>query len=171
MQYNSLHEDFLGRLRNIHQLVRQGRVLLEEVAARWHKADTLLDSNWRALGEAALARAKRELDGRTVQCGVTHGDFVPWNTRVDGGRLFVFDWESASWEAPGGWDEFHFYTQVASLLRNNALHLLLDRWSGQRASFLLYLLSSVCSLLDEDVPAAHAEIMCRQSMLAEQLVS
>jgi hypothetical protein len=170
VEYDSLHEDFLSHLRSIHQLIKPGQVLLEEVAARWHKAETLLDSKWRALGEAALARAKRELDGRTVRCGVAHGDFAPWNTHVGDGRLYVFDWESASWEAPTSWDIFHFKTQVAAFLNKKSdMPISWDCRSGERASFLLYLLNSACELSGEESPAQDVGLEHRRQLLAKQL--
>ena len=170
VEYDRPHEDFLSHLRNIHQLIKPGPVLLEEVAARWHKAETLLDSKWRALGQAALARAKRELDGRTVRCGVAHGDFAPWNTHMGDGRLYVFDWECASWEAPASWDIFHFKTQVASLLNKKSdMHISWDCRSGERASLLLYLLNSACELSGEESPAQHVGLEYRRRLLAKQL--
>ena len=170
VEYERLHEDFLSHLRSIHQLIKPGHVLLEEVAARWHKAETLLDSKWRTLGEAALARAKRELDGRTVRCGVAHGDFTPWNTHVGEGRLYVFDWESASWEAPTSWDTFHFKTQVASLLNKKCdMHIPWDCRSDERASFLLYLLNSACELSGEESPDLGVALEYRRQLLAKLL--
>jgi hypothetical protein len=170
VEYDRRHEDFLSHLKSIHQLIKPGQVLLEEVAARWHKAETLLDSKWRALGQAALARAKRELDGRMVLCGVAHGDFAPWNTHMGDGRLYVFDWESASWDAPISWDIFHFKTQVAALLnKQNNLHISGDRRSGERASFLLYLMSSACQLFDEESPTLRVGLEYRRQVLAKQL--
>jgi hypothetical protein len=170
VEYDSLHEGFLSNLRSIHQVIKPGHILVEEVAARWHKAETLLDSRWRALGEAALARAKRELDGKTVCCGVAHGDFAPWNTHVGDGRLYVFDWESASWEAPTSWDIFHFKTQVAALLNKKSdMHISWDSRSGERASFLLYLLNSACELSGEEGPTQGVGLEYRRQLLAKQL--
>jgi hypothetical protein len=170
VEYDRLHEDFLSHLRSIHQLIVPGQVLLEEVAVRWHKAETLLDSKWRALGEAALARAKRELDGRTVRCGVAHGDFAPWNTHEGDGRLYVFDWESASWEAPISWDIFHFKIQVAALLNKKSdMDISWDCRSGERASLLLYLLNSASELSGEESPAQRVGLEYRRQLLTKQL--
>jgi len=46
-----------------------------------------------------------------------HGDFAPWNTKWVDGRLFIFDWEYASDEAPPAWDLFHFLVQSMLLLQ------------------------------------------------------
>jgi hypothetical protein len=166
--FSRQYEEFLRLLWGIHTAEKPGDVLWEEVAARWRKAEPGLDSAWRALGQAALAKARRELEGVMVPCGVAHGDFVPWNTRAADGRLYVFDWESASWEAPNSWDMFHFKTQVAALLnKKNDLHISSDRRSGERASFLLYLLNSACQLFGEESPD-RVGLRFRQQLLAKQ---
>jgi hypothetical protein len=170
VQFNRQCEEFLRFLWGIQTTEKPGHVLWEEVAARWRKAESSLSSGWRALGQAALAKAKRELDGVMVQCGVAHGDFAPWNTRVGDGRLYVFDWESASWESPTLWDIFHFKTQVAALLnKKNDMHISRDRRSGERASFLLYLLNSVCQLFGEESPSLGVGLEFRRQLLAKQL--
>jgi hypothetical protein len=163
-------QEFLRLLGGIQTSEKSGQVLWEEVAARWSKAEPSLSSGWRALGQAALAKAKRELDGVMVRCGVAHGDFAPWNTREGDGRLYVFDWESASGEAPTSWDFFHFKTQVAALLnKKGILHISADRRTGERASFLLYLLNSACQLFSEESPTQGIGLEYRRQLLAKQL--
>jgi len=170
VQFNRQCEEFLQLLWGIQTTEKPGHVLWEEVAARWRKAEPGLSSRWRALGQAALAKAKRELDGVMVPYGVAHGDFAPWNTRVGEGRLYVFDWEFASWEAPTLWDIFHFKTQVGALLKKkNDMHISGDRRSGERASFLLYLLNSACQLFGEESPSLGVELEFRRQLLAKQL--
>jgi hypothetical protein len=160
----------LQLLWGIQTTEKPGHVLWEEVAARWRKAEPGLSSGWRALGEAALAKSKRALDGVMVPYGVAHGDFAPWNTRVEEGRLYVFDWEFASWEAPTLWDIFHFKTQVGALLKKkNDMRISGDRRSGDRASFLLYLLNSACRLFGEESPSLGVELEFRRQLLAKQL--
>jgi hypothetical protein len=170
VEFNRMYEEFLRLLWAIHPTEKAGNVLWEEVAARWRKAEPGLSSGWRALGQAALAMAKRELDGAVIPCGVSHGDFAPWNTRVGDEGLHVFDWESASWDSPRLWDIFHFKTQAAALLnKRNDLCLSLDRRSGERASLLLYLLSSACQLFDGEGPTLSVELGFRRQLLARQL--
>jgi len=169
-QFNNLHDDFLQKLRGLHQVQKAGEALVKEVAARWQKAEPSLDSAWPALGQAALAKAERELDGVMIPCGIMHGDFAPWNTRVENGHLYAFDWESAAWDAPLLWDLFHFHVQVASLLHKNSERVSsFSRFSGERASFLLYLLASVCQQLEEGTPPGHTGLRYRQSVLTKEL--
>ena len=162
--------DFLQLLWGIHPTMQSGHALWEKVAIRWREAEPGLDSRWRGLGEAALAAARWEVEGAMIPCGVVHGDFAPWNTRAGDQGLYVFDWEYASWEAPILWDIFHFRTQVASLLgKKDDPYVSYDRFSGERASFLLYLLSSTCRLLDEESSTRNAGLEYRRKLLEKQL--
>lgn len=74
---------------------------------------------------AHLLRRAREFCGERgrpsrVPCGPLHGDFCPWNVRLSGNQLIVFDWEYARPEAPAGWDLFHFLISTAVSLRNQS---------------------------------------------------
>jgi Ser/Thr protein kinase RdoA (MazF antagonist) len=69
-------------------------------------------------GNLALARhATTLLGGATASRCVTHGDFVPWNILVTGGRTQVFDWEYGAIDGVPGWDELFFEVQVALVIR------------------------------------------------------
>jgi hypothetical protein len=149
--FGLLHKEFLQTLWSAQRSVKPGPAVVEAVAARWRAWSPLLDVEWRMVGERALEKARRELDGTTILCGFSHGDFAPWNTRIEGDRLFVFDWESAAWETPIEWDAFHFCAQVAGLLkRNSGWNFSRHGHTAQGGAFLLYLLSSLCQLLEVD---------------------
>src|SRR6202022_1757409 len=92
VEFGVAHETFLRILWGVHGSERLGQELVDEVALRWRKAELHLPAEWRELGEKALERATRELGGQMISCGLSHGDFAPWNTRKDNGRLFVLDW-------------------------------------------------------------------------------
>jgi hypothetical protein len=47
--------------------------------------------------------------------------------------------------------------------------LSLSRFSGERASFLLYLLASVCQLVEEKAPPGHTGLRYRQRLLGKEL--
>jgi hypothetical protein len=153
IEFSPAHEEFLKTLWSVKQIVKPGEALVRETASRWWKAVPRLGDKWRALGDAALERASRELAGVQIPCGIMHGDFTPWNTRAGNGRLFVCDWETSEWEAPNLWDVFHFYTQVESLLNRKVKSSILSRrTSAERASFWLYLLRSACYQVEEAAP-------------------
>lgn len=169
-QFSRQSEEFLQLLWAIGPTKKLGEALWEEVAGRWQKVEPSLSSGWRALGQAALTKAKRELGGLMIPCGLSHGDFVPWNTRLGGHGLYVFDWEYASFDSPTLWDVFHFKTQVGALLNKKDIpHISRDRRPGERASLLLYLLSSACRLFGEESPAPATGLEFRRQLLANQL--
>lgn len=163
------HEAFLRRLWRVHQVKKPGRVLVEEVTGRWQRLMPQMDGALAELGKKALDRVSRGLDGMMLPCGVVHGDFAPWNTRVEGEDLFVFDWESAAWDAPILWDKLHFHVQVNSLLKKNSGRKILpDPARTNSASFLLYLLSSACQYLEEG-GTRHPGIEYRRQALLHEL--
>ncbi len=169
VQFGILHERFLQSLWSIQRIEKPGHELVEAVASRWQKAESILEPGLRALGAWALERAGRELRGTTISCGFSHGDFAPWNSRIEDGRLFLFDWESAGEEVPNWWDGFHFHVQVASLLnRHSGRDCSLGSASGHGAIFLLYLLDSACQLLEE-APQCQSGINYRKRVLQRTL--
>jgi hypothetical protein len=142
------HEEFLKTLQGCEPAMVPGRRLLQRIAQRWERIAPRLESNWQGLGREALRIASRELDSVSLECGVQHGDFVPWNMRVQPKGLILFDWESAAWEAPALWDRFHFLAQTECHL--NLRHDESAEVRGDnRALYLLYLLNSVAQLTDE----------------------
>ncbi|MEY4385946.1 MAG: hypothetical protein RLY20_1229 [Verrucomicrobiota bacterium] len=49
---------------------------------------------------------------------IHHGDFAPWNIRVDAtGRWQVLDWERGELAGPPAWDWFHYLIQPEVLVR------------------------------------------------------
>jgi thymidylate kinase len=166
-RFGRLHTQFLERLRRASPVARSGDGLVEEIAARWDETAPALDSSWRSLGREALRLAARELRGAEITCGVWHGDFAPWNTRLRDGRLFVFDWEAAEWDMPIWWDMFHFDLQVACLLHQSS-GIDLERldapaWNGL---YLLYLLRAVARSV-EDGSGAEAIEYRKQRLLKQ----
>jgi hypothetical protein len=143
------HEEFLQNLQSCAPVMVPGRKLVERIAQWWEKVASRLETNWQRLGREALRIATRELDSVPIACGVQHGDFAPWNTRVQSKGLILFDWESAAWEAPVLWDRFHFLVQTECHLK-----LRHEEWTDvrgeNRALYLLYLLNSAAQLTDEE---------------------
>jgi hypothetical protein len=142
------HEEFLKILQDCEPVMVPGRKLVQRIAQRWEKTAPRLESSWQGLGREALRVASREVDSVSIECGVQHGDFVPWNMRVQPKGLILFDWESAAWEAPTLWDRFHFLAQTECHL-NQRHDESADARAENRALYLLYLLHSVAQLTDE----------------------
>ena len=70
-----------------------------------------------------LADLMPSLEQLSVPVTIVHGDFAPWNLRIDGGAISAFDWEYAQLSGLPLLDEIHYRLQVG---------LLLDHWSAQR---------------------------------------
>jgi hypothetical protein len=143
------HEEFLKILQHCEPAMLPGRRLVQRIAQRWEKIASRLETNWQGLGREALRIASRELDSVPIASGIQHGDFAPWNTRIQPKGLVLFDWESAAWEAPALWDRFHFLAQTECHL--NLRHPERTDVRGEnRALYLLYLLNSAAQLTDEE---------------------
>jgi thymidylate kinase len=89
-------------------------------SAFWRKLSqrvaTLQDSFHGDILQQGLCRL--EESHHTLPFYFCHGDFAPWNAHLLNGRLFIFDWEYADFEAPPLWDLFHFAVQTMWLLQN-----------------------------------------------------
>jgi Phosphotransferase enzyme family len=157
-----LHKKFLATLRECHAVEKPGQAVVEEVGVKWRQAAPLLSDEWRALGEEALRRSKLALQDKRVTHSVVHGDFAPWNTRVYHDELRLFDWESAMWEGPSGWDIFHFRMLTTSAFNERETYLPFDLPVAEQGSFMLYLVDSVSQFLQEENPE---QIRLRQQCL------
>jgi len=169
-EFGPIYKSFLDKLWDSQPSEKPGLAVVEEVAQRWDTTKDRQDSILRSLGIGGLARARRELAGKKIRCGIMHGDFAPWNARVNKGQLYVFDWESATPHSPVLWDTFHFHTQVSALL-NKPHHkrLTLDRRLGERAMFVLYLLRSISECLEDGSATDQRGLVFRRKLLAEEL--
>jgi hypothetical protein len=162
------HTEFLQRLADIQPSQQKNGAAVAADVRVCAQANFRIDED-RAV-TAALNAADRLLDGESVACGLTHGDFAPWNTKIHNGKLLVFDWESASSGWPTAWDEFHFRVQTACLIEGPADGLPLTAAAPplEAGLFLLYLVHSAIELLREGVPPAHRAIRQRKLWM-EQL--
>jgi hypothetical protein len=73
-----------------------------------------------ALCREALGRVLELADGMEFRFHPAHGDFTPWNTRLDGGRLQAFDWEFFHPDAPVLFDRFHWVVQTGVLVKRKS---------------------------------------------------
>ena len=169
-RFTPLHETFLERLHRCRFEQRPGERIVEETGRKWSRIAGRMGTKWQELGRAALRIAARELDGCEIACGIGHGDFAPWNTRVNEGALRLFDWESASWNAPLLWDQFHFMTQTECLLKiHHKREPVADERRKNRSLYLLYLLNTVGQFWEEE--AKDVVIRYREEQLVRFLSS
>jgi len=144
LKLGAAHRLFLERLAGLHLVSRKLSALAAETRRECDGAASAMSPEHVALIDQAL-RIVEGAGDRAVRCGLTHGDFAPWNTRLTSGGLIVFDWESAEDDKPCDWDALHFETQAASLLGvrpRPAVDL-------ARECLLLYLANSLARLVIE----------------------
>jgi hypothetical protein len=163
---NGMHQQFLDSLWNVRRLTKPVQCLIARVAARWEQAAPSLGTQWGELAREVLRYATSTLGTSTMPFGAMHGDFAPWNTRVKQGNLLSFDWESADWEAPALWDTFHFRVLTACSFKQSQRDFKFIQTSPDDVLFMLYVLNSVCQLLEEGNLSG---ISLRKPLLATQL--
>ncbi len=112
----SQYLDVVGELAALHtrwRLLKQSTFwtnLLERI-------ENVQSTYYRYILQQGAYRVEEELGDRPLPFHLQHGDFAPWNARQANGQLFLYDWEYAAWEAPAGWDLFHFVAQTLWLLK------------------------------------------------------
>ena len=76
---------------------------------------------WRrfvASGGSFPQELRPKLESVRVKPVIFHGDFAPWNLRVDSNnRLMALDWERGEDQGIPGWDWFHYVVQTSILMR------------------------------------------------------
>jgi len=93
--------------------------LVRRLAQRVCGLNDRLEHGWIDRLEQALAVLKLAAGIGNLPTTLAHGDFAPWNVRVDRGaaRAAMFDWEQGLAEQFLLWDAFHFETMVRILVR------------------------------------------------------
>jgi len=136
-----------GRIRHIPQLLgatRQSRVaalalpfhpgkspeaddvgIAGDILGAWFSGEEQMDiasfPQWRrfmAGGGSFPQELRPKLESVRAKPVIFHGDFAPWNLRVDSNdRLMVLDWERGEDQGIPGWDWFHYVVQTSILVR------------------------------------------------------
>jgi hypothetical protein len=73
-----------------------------------------------------LAGVQSQLSG-PLPFHPSHGDFTPWNTRLEGATLRAFDWEFFDPAAPALLDWFHWIIQTGVLVERLSMQQVLER--------------------------------------------
>jgi thymidylate kinase len=80
----------------------------EGILLRIHEVE---NKYYRETLERAVRRADDWLKAERLPFHFSHGDFAPWNTKYNGEKLYVFDWEYATETGSPAQDVFHFHFQ------------------------------------------------------------
>ena len=82
--------------------------MLTGMSARLSAVRPVLSARHVGLFEEAIAKLEELFAVDALPAVVAHRDFVPWNIRHDGGKLFIFDWEYATDGYTPTYDVFHY---------------------------------------------------------------
>jgi hypothetical protein len=105
------HLAFLEELRS-HGEANCAGVLLDDLATETRRLAALAGPDWTARMAHIDSSLRPHAD--SIPLCLCHGDFTPWNTFVQGKRLYVFDWEYARTDWPVGFDLTHFLLSTTS---------------------------------------------------------
>ncbi len=96
------------------QQIKNGLLYLQSSAHHTHQKQI-----------ATLKLMTNSIDSNTyIHTALAHGDFTPWNTILEDGKLSILDWEMADFNAPSFYDIFHFIHQSEGLVnRKNAFEI------------------------------------------------
>ena len=98
-----------------------------------------ISDDWQQRLQRGLDICKALLTDKTMPLGLCHCDFVPWNTHVERGHLYIFDWEYAIEHSIPFWDIFHFVTFPAMLVYRSSGKEVINFWRGRKLRELLIL--------------------------------
>jgi len=100
--------EHIAFLRELHACTGRGGAFdaLDTLSRRASDLAPLAGRDW----STRLARADTVLrpSADVIPVCLNHGDFTPWNSFLQGGRLYVFDWEYGNSTWPVGFDLVHF---------------------------------------------------------------
>jgi hypothetical protein len=71
--------------------------------------------------ERGMRKADARLKAEQLPFHFSHGDFTPWNTRYDGEKIYVFDWEHSREAGLPAHDVFHFHFQKMRCVKRHAI--------------------------------------------------
>jgi hypothetical protein len=171
MQFGPEHRALLHLIWSVQARDREGEELVNDVAGRVAAVNTVITPEAAKILAEALERAHAELRSASVACGLSHGDFAPWNLRSASEGLFAFDWESAAWDAPNLWDIAHYDTQLVTLLgRKSRFREITQGMAFSKGSYLLYLAQIIAATVRE-LGASSPHVNDRVRLLKNSLES
>jgi len=78
--------------------------------------DVLPDTATHGLVEDILGNMPDAWRDTVIPCAIVHGDFAPWNARMAGDDLFLFDWTNGAESGPAFYDRLYLEHQLHRLI-------------------------------------------------------
>jgi hypothetical protein len=100
--------------------------------SRTRSSPIVTTETWRRLRKAAgndplMKELEEKLGEREINLAIWHGDFAPWNIKVQHNQWTVLDWERGEINGIPGWDWFHYEIQTAILARKEPVRTVIDK--------------------------------------------
>lgn len=117
-----------------------------------------------ARADAATQRGLEKLNQVRFHPAIHHGDFAPWNIRIEPAtrRWQVLDWERGEPVGPPAWDWFHFVIQPEVLVRRASPEAILRQFETFRRSAAFNRYSTLSGIAaDVDLLLLGYTIYCR----------
>lgn len=96
-----------------------------------------ISDDWQQRLQSGLDICESALAKKVMPLGLCHRDFVPWNTYLEQGHPYVFDWEYAIEQGIPFWDIFYFVSFPAMLVARCSGKQLINCWWGRELKPLL----------------------------------
>jgi hypothetical protein len=164
------HQKFLRSLQTPNRQSAASVEMVKDLRSRLSGESQLLD---------ILDAVMPSLESFDVPVTILHGDFAPWNLRINGGQIAAFDWEYAQLAGLPLVDELHYRLQVGMMLENwdiAAAERAVAGWCEARpmsleppqarAIAIVYLLDALARLLGEGYGQQHEMITWHRGLLA-----
>ncbi|RMF59466.1 MAG: hypothetical protein D6748_06325 [Calditrichaeota bacterium] len=139
----NLDKRYLSGLRSLSQINRLDNRLRESVFWQniMERRKLIKNSYWRHAIDVGIQEVQTSLilNGQKVPFHFCHGDFAPWNVAIidKDDTVFLFDWEYAQWEAPAGYDLYHWIVSTLWLLKKESPAKIISEVKGViEASFV-----------------------------------
>lgn len=105
---------------------------LKNYLSSFFPQDKLLLSN-------VIVKVELVFRNQVVEYSAYHSDFTPWNTFLEKGNLFVFDWEYSRRTYPPYLDAYHFFTQTCIFEKKLNAAAIYKMYLSKRETFSNYI--------------------------------
>jgi len=111
--------------------------------------DKIADSAAREVLDRVASQVAAAYGAVPFDFGFCHGDFTPWNLARADERLYLWDWENSTPDAPLGFDAVHYHFQIAFVGQGLPLTeaAAVAAWSARPALLELGVPAENCALL------------------------
>lgn len=174
-----LHDDWLRAFQQLGQ--REATFDASSTASRlritWPRIHDRVTSRWQIRLDQAVTRMRETLASRPLTLAPAHGDFAPWNTRIDpSGQLYVFDWEHAQANAIQLYDVLHFQFMIEVTLGRGVTPASARLWLGRRVAphaaqtMSPFLLSALFGAFLVDLALRYLTLMADRGLQEDDMV-